>query len=145
MRVALLTTFVAAAFAVTACDAPKEPAAPVAVAPAAAPVAAAPAPEPTPEPAAPTLPGMSTPWATAAEWETACKGATPAIPESVCTCASKALVKEVGEAGLYNWAFEWFINRNGMGQVRGKRWMEENGHDSAKQQKIADEVRKCYA
>ena len=52
---------------------------------------------------------------------------------------------EVGEAGLYNWAFEWFINRNGMGQVRGKRWMEENGHDSAKQQKIADEVRKCYA
>lgn len=141
MRVALLTISVAAAFAVTACDAPKEPAAPVATA-AAAPK---PAPEPVTEPAPPVLPGMSAPWASDAEWVTACQGSTPPIPESVCTCANKAFVKEIGANGLYNWAFDWFINRNGIAQARGKAWMEANGHDSAKQQKVADEIRKCYA
>lgn len=142
MRVALLTIFAAAAFALTACDAPKEPAAPVAEAPVAP---KPPAPEPAPELASAALPGMSAPWASEAEWVTACKGAEPAIPELVCTCAGKAFVKEVGADGLYNWAYEWFINRNGIAQARGKRWMDENGHDSAKQQKVADEIRKCYA
>lgn len=142
MRAILLAAFVAAAFSVTGCDAPKQPAAPAAVAPAAAP---APKPEPIPEPAPTVLPGMSTPWATEAEWVAACTAAEPPIPESVCTCAGKAFVKEVGTDGLYNWVFEWFINRNGMGQARGKNWMQTNGHDSAKQQKVADEIRKCYA
>ena len=139
MRVALLTIVAATAFAVSACDAPKQAAAPVAKAP----VAAKPA--PAPEPAATVLPGMSAPWANETEWVTACKGAEPPIPESVCTCASKAFVKEVGVNGLYNWAFEWFINRNGIAQARGKAWMETNGHDSAKLQKVADAIRKCYA
>ena len=140
MRGILLAALSAAAVALTGCDAPKEPAAP-------APVAAAPAPkpEPVPEPAPTVLPGMSAPWATEAEWVTACKGADPAIPEAVCTCAAKAFVKEIGTEGLYNWVYEWFINRNGMGQARGKNWMQTNGHDSAKQQKVADEIRKCYA
>ena len=88
---------------------------------------------------------MSAPWATEAEWVTACTTAEPAIPATVCTCSAKAFVKEVGTDGLYNWVFEWFINRNGMGQARGKNWMQANGHDSAKQQKVADEIRKCYA
>ncbi|RYY95302.1 MAG: hypothetical protein EON61_22715 [Alphaproteobacteria bacterium] len=139
MRATLLALFAAVAFTAAACDAPKE-----AAAPAPAPVVAKKA-EPIPEPEPTVLPGMSAPWASEAEWVAACTGATPAIPEAVCTCASKALVKEVGAAGLYNWGFEWFINRNGMGQVRGKNWMETNGHDAAKQQKLADEVRKCYA
>ena len=139
MRATLLALFVAVALTAAACDAPKE-----AAAPAPAPVAAKKA-EPIPEPEPAVLPGMSAPWASEAEWVTACTGAQPAIPETVCTCASKALAKELGTAGLYNWGYEWFINRNGMGQVRGKNWMEANGHDAAKQQKLADEVRKCYA
>lgn len=141
MRATLLALLVAAALTATACDAPREAAA---SAPAPAPVAAKKA-EPIPEPEPTVLPGMSAPWTTEAEWVGACTGATPPIPESVCTCASKALVKEVGATALYNWGFEWFINRNGMGQVRGKNWMESNGHDAAKQQKVADEIRKCYA
>ena len=139
MRAILLALCTAVAFTVAACDAPKE-----AAAPAPAPVVAKEA-EPIPEPAPTVLPGMSAPWASEAEWVAACTGATPPIPETVCTCASKALVKEVGATALYNWGFEWFINRNGMGQVRGKNWMESNGHDAAKQQKVADEIRKCYA
>jgi len=139
MRATLLALLAAVAFTAAACDAPRE-----ADAAAPKPVAIKKA-EPVPEPAPTVLPGMSAPWASEAEWVTACTGATPAIPESVCTCASKALVKEVGAAGLYNWGFEWFINRNGMGQVRGKNWMETNGHDAAEQQKLADDVRKCYA
>lgn len=139
MRAILLALCTAAAVTVAGCDAPKE-----ATAPAPAPVVAKKA-EPIPEPAPTVLPGMSAPWATEAEWVAACTGAAPAIPETVCTCASKALVKEVGATALYNWGFEWFINRNGMGQVRGKNWMESNGHDAAKQQKVADEIRKCYA
>lgn len=142
MRAFLLTVLVAAVFSVAGCDAPKEPAAPAAAAPAAAP---APKPAPVPEPTPTVLPGMSAPWATEAEWVKACTSAEPAIPESVCTCAGKAFVKEVGTDGLYNWVFEWFINRNGMGQARGKNWMQTNGHDSAKQQKVADAIRKCYA
>ncbi len=143
MRATLLAVLAVAAFAVTACDAPKEPAAPAAAAPAAAPPP--PAPEPTPEPAATVLPGLSAPWATEAEWVASCAAAQPPIPESVCTCSSKAFVKEIGADGLYNWVYEWFINRNGMGQARGKNWMEANGHDSTKQQKVADAIRKCYA
>ena len=138
MRATLLAVLAAVAFTAAACDAPKE-----AAAPAPKPVAAKKA-EPIPEPAPTVLPGMSAPWATEAEWVKACEGADPPIPNAVCTCGSKVLLKEIGPAGLYNWGFEWFINRNGMGQARGKNWLETNGHDTAKQQKIADEVRKCY-
>jgi hypothetical protein len=137
MRATLLAVLAAVAFTAAACDAPKEAAAP-------APKPVAKKAEPIPEPTPTVLPGMSAPWATEAEWVKACEGAEPPIPNAVCTCGSKVLIKEIGPAGLYNWGFEWFINRNGMGQARGKNWLETNGHDSAKQQKIADEVRKCY-
>ncbi len=142
MRAVLLAVLAVGALGIVGCDAPKEAEKPVVAAPAASPP---PPPEPIPEPAPTVLPGMSQAWATEAEWVAACKGAEPPIPEAVCTCASKAAVKEIGEAGLYNWVYEWFINRNGMGQARGKNWMESNGHDAAKQQKLADAIRKCYA
>lgn len=135
-----------AALALGACDSGGG-AAPAATPAAEKPVAAAPAPEPAPAPAAaaPSIPGMTAAFATEAEWIAGCTATTPKIPESVCTCVSKATIKEIGVTGLFTWVWEGYVNRNGMGQVRSKKWFADNGIDSAKQQKFADAVGKCYS
>ncbi len=109
------------------------------------PAAAAPAPKPAPAPAAIGIPGMTAAFATEAEWIASCTSGEPKIPESVCTCVSKAAVKEVGVKGLYTWIWEGYVNRNSIAVGRSKKWFTENGLDSAAQQKFADAVGKCYA
>jgi hypothetical protein len=88
------------------------------------------------------MPGLSAPYATEAEWVEGCKGAS--LDPTICDCAVKATVKELGVQGLYTWVWEGYIKREGMGQVRSKKWFTDTGIDAAKQQKFADEVGKCY-
>lgn len=144
MRAALLAALAVGAFTLAGCDAPapaKET--PAAETPAAAPPP--PPPEPAAEPASSAVPGLTEAYKTEAEWLAACKGAATPIPESVCTCVSKAAVKEIGTEGYYNWLFEYFVNRDGFAKSRADRWFEAKGLDKAKMQKLADETRKCYA
>jgi hypothetical protein len=144
MRATLLVILAAGALGVAGCDAPApEKPAPAAAAPAASP------PPPPPEPAAApppssTVPGLTEAYKTEAEWIGACKGSTPPIPESVCTCVSKAAVAQVGAEGLYNWMYEFFVNRDGFARTRADRWFESKGIDKAKQQKLADATGKCF-
>lgn len=143
MRAALLAALAVGALGLAGCDSPAPaPETTAAAAPAAAPP---PAPEPVAEPPTSTVPGLTEAYKTEADWSKACQSATPPVPESVCTCVSKAAVKEIGEASLYNWLFEFFVNRDGFAKSRADRWFESQGLDKAKMQKVADETRKCYA
>jgi hypothetical protein len=135
----LLAAVAASALCLAACDAPKEPEKPAETA------AVTPPPAPPPPPPAPTtIPGLSAAYATEAEWVAACKGTTPAIPETVCTCVSKAVVKEVGADALYDWSFKYLVNRDAQERMRAERWFTTNSIDKAKQQKLADATGKCY-
>jgi hypothetical protein len=40
--------------------------------------------------------------------------------------------------------WEGYIKREGMGQVRSRKWFNENGIDKPAQQKFADAIGKCY-
>jgi hypothetical protein len=137
----LLTTVAsAAALVLSACDDGSKPATPVATAPAAP--SPAPAAAPAPAPAATAVAGMTAPFATEAEWVASCTGAK--LPDSVCTCVSKAAVKEIGVQGLYTWVWEGYVNRNAIAQGRSKIWFTKTGIDGPAQQKFADAVGKCY-
>jgi hypothetical protein len=102
-----------------------------------------PPPPPAPAPAAAGIPGLSTPYATEAEWVAACKE-TGGLDASICECAGKAANKELGAKGLYTWIWEGYIKREGMGEVRSRKWFEDNGFDKPARQKFADAVGKCY-
>jgi hypothetical protein len=108
--------------------------------------ASTPAPSPPPPPPPPpppaTVAGLSAPFATEAEWVEGCKGV--GLDVTICDCAVKATVKEIGPQALYTWVWEGYIKREGMGQVRSRKWFTENGIDAAGQQKFADAVGKCY-
>jgi len=108
-----------------------------------APAASPPPPPPAPAPAAAGIPGLSTPYATEAEWVAACKD-TGGLDASICDCAGKAANKELGAKGLYTWIWEGYIKREGMGQVRSRKWFTENGIEKPAQQKFADAIGKCY-
>jgi hypothetical protein len=144
MKTTLLAILAVGALTVAGCDAPG---ASTATTPAAAPAAApAPAPEPAaaPEPPPTATPGLTEPYASEAEWVKACTTAAIPVPEPVCTCVSKAAVKEVGAEALYNWLFEYFVNNDGFAKSRADRWFASKNLDKAKMQKVADVTGKCY-
>ncbi len=133
------TVAVAAVATLAACDSGSKPA----ETPAAATPAPSPPPPPPPPPPAPTsIPGMTAPYASEADWVAGCKDAK--LPDSVCACVSKATVKELGAEALYTWVWEGYVNREGMATMRSRKWFEDKGIDKAKQQKFADAVGKCY-
>lgn len=115
--------------------------------PAAAPAAA---PAPDPEPAAPAAPSASEAaaaraavFADEAAFSAACV-AEGALDATVCDCVSKKTVETIGAGGLFRWVWEGYVNRDGMAQMRSRKWFTDNGFDTAGQQKFADAVGTCY-
>jgi hypothetical protein len=139
MRTALLVALAATAMTAAACDNAGTQTAEAPAAPAPPPPPAAP-PPPPPPPA--TIPGLSAPYATVADWSAAC--AEQKIDKTVCDCVGAATVKQIGDKGLYTWVWEGYVQRVGMGKVRSDKWFADNGLDKAAQQKFADAVGKCY-
>lgn len=133
-----------AALAVAACDSGGGDTAATTATTAAAPAASPPPPPPAAAPAASTeLPGLSTPYATEADWVAACT-TEGKINATVCECAGKAVTKEQGQKAYFQWAWEAYITRTGMGSVRAKKWFTDNGMDTAAEQKFADEIGECF-
>lgn len=144
MRTALLSILAVGALTVAGCDAPGAPAAEKpAAAPAAAKSASVPKPAAAEPPPTATM-GLTEPYKTQADWVKACSTATPPVPESVCTCVAKAAVKETSEEVLYNWLYEYFVNRDGFARSRAERWFTSKGMDKEKMQKVADVTGKCF-
>jgi hypothetical protein len=145
MKRTLAVAIAVAALAATACDSGGTDTA-ATTTPAAAPAASPPPPPPPPPAAAPAattqLAGLSVPYATEAEWVAGCTAT--GLDKTICDCAGKATVAQIGAKGLYTWVWEGYIQRIGMGQVRSKKWFTDNGIDTAGQQKFADAVGKCY-
>jgi invasion protein IalB len=140
MRTALLAALAVAALAATACDSGGGETTTASTTPAAAP----PAPPPPPPPPAPTsLPGLSEPYATEADWAAACT-TEGKIDKTVCECAGKAITADQGQKAYYQWAWEAYINRTGMGSVRAKKWFTDNGMDTKAEQKFASALGKCF-
>jgi hypothetical protein len=104
--------------------------------------AASPPPPPPPAAAPAALPGLSVPYATEAEWVAGCK--ETGLDATICDCAVKAVNTTIGAKGLYTWVWEGYIKREGMGQVRSRKWFTENNIDKPAQQKFADTIGKCY-
>src|SRR5262245_38155614 len=106
---ALLIALAATALTATACD---DGGTKTADAP--APAAAPPPPSPPPPPPPPAvMPGLSAPYATEAEWVAACTAAP--LDKTVCECAGKAITKDQGQKAYFQWAWEAYITRTGMG------------------------------
>jgi hypothetical protein len=143
MRSTLGIVFAVAALVATACDGGGGTETAANTAPAAAPAAAPPPPPPPPAPASSGLPGLSTPYATEADWVAACT-TEGKINATVCECAGKAVTKDQGQKAYYQWAWEAYITRSGMGSVRAKKWFTDNGMDTKAEQKFADELGKCF-
>ena len=139
MRAALIIALAATALAAAACDSGT----PAATTPAAAAPAAAPPPPPPPPPAPTGMPGLSEPYASEADWVAACTTEAK-IDASVCGCAGKAITKDQGAKAYFQWAWEAYINRTGMGSVRAKKWFTDNGMDAKAEQKFADAIGKCF-
>ncbi|HEX5006121.1 MAG TPA: hypothetical protein VFV70_03345 [Hyphomonadaceae bacterium] len=141
MRSTLGIVFAVAALVATACDSGGTDTA-ANTTPAPAP-AASPPPPPPPPPAPTSMPGLSEPYATEADWVAAC-ATEGKIDKTVCECAGKAITKDQGQKAYYQWAWEGYITRTGMGAVRGKKWFTDNGMDTKAEQKFADELGKCF-
>lgn len=143
MKRTLAVAIAVASLAATACDNGGTDTA-ATTTPAAAPAASPPPPPPPPvAPAATTqLAGLSVPYATEAEWVAGCTAT--GLDKTICDCAGKATVAQIGAKALYTWVWEGYIQRIGMGQVRSKKWFTDNAIDTAGQQKFADAVGKCY-
>lgn len=137
MRPALIIALAAAALAATACDSGTTTTVPVEAAPAAAP----PPPPPPPKPA--SMPGLSEPYATEADWVAGCT-TDGKIDKTVCECAGKAITADQGQKAYFQWAWEAYINRTGMGSVRAKKWFTDNGMDTKAEQKFASALGKCF-
>ena len=142
MRSTLGIVFAVAALVATACDSGGGTETAATTTPAAAP-AAAPPPPPPPPPAPTGMPGLSAPYATEAEWVAACT-TEGKIHVTVCECAGKAITKDQGQKAYFQWAWEAYITRTGMGSVRAKKWFTDNGMDTKAEQKFADELGKCF-
>lgn len=142
MRTALLAALAVSALAVTACDSGGgDTTTTASTAPAAAPPA--PPPPPPPPPAPTVLPGLSAPYATEADWVAACVSEGK-IDKTVCECAGKAIMADQGQKALFQWAWEAYIVRTGMGSVRAKKWFTDNGMDVKAEQKFASAIGKCF-
>jgi hypothetical protein len=142
-RTALLVALAAtAALTVAACDTGGENETAATTTPAAAPPPTA-SPPPPPPPAPAAIPGLSAPYATEADWVAACT-TEGKIDKTVCECAGKAITKDQGQKAYFQWAWEAYITRIGMGSVRAKKWFTDNGMDTAAEQKFADAIGKCY-
>ena len=137
MRTALIIALAATALAATACDSGTTTTVPVEAAPAAAP----PPPPPPPKPA--SMPGLSEPYATEADWVAGCT-TDGKIDKTVCECAGKAITADQGQKAYFQWAWEAYINRTGMGSVRAKKWFTDNGMDTKAEQKFANTLGKCF-
>jgi hypothetical protein len=142
MRSTLGIVFAVTALVATACDSGGGTETAANTAPAPAP-AAAPPPPPPPPPAPTGIPGLSVPYATEAEWVAACT-TEGKINATVCECAGKAITKDQGQKAYFQWAWEAYITRTGMGSVRAKKWFTDNGMDTKAEQKFADELGKCF-
>ncbi len=142
MRSTLAIVFAVTAIAATACDSGGGADTAATTTPA-APAASPPPPPPPPPPTPAALPGLSAPYATEAEWVAACTNEGK-INATVCECAGKAITKDQGQKAYYQWAWEAYITRTGMGAVRAKKWFTDNGMDTAAEQRFADEVGKCF-
>ena len=138
MRTALLIALAATALTAAACDN-----AGTKTAEAPPPATAPPPPAPPPPPPPASIPGLTAPFATEADWVNACINDAK-LDKSICDCAGKAVIKEQGQKSLYVWVWEGYIQRVGMGKVRSDKWFADNGIDKAGQQKFADAIGKCY-
>jgi len=144
MRSTLGIVFAVAALVATACDSGGGTDTAATTTPPPAPAASPPPPPPPPPaPAATAIPGLSAPYATEAEWVAACVSEGK-IDKTVCECTGKAITKDQGQKAYYQWAWEGYITRTGMGAVRGKKWFTDNGMDTKAEQKFADELGKCF-
>ncbi|MDP3738267.1 MAG: hypothetical protein Q8R02_12810 [Hyphomonadaceae bacterium] len=139
MRTALIIALAATALAATACDSGTTTTAPAETAPAAAP----PPPPPPPAPASTGMPGLSEPYATEADWVAGCT-TDGKIDKTVCECAGKAITADQGQKAYFQWAWEGYITRSGMGAVRAKKWFTDNGMDTKAEQKFANALGKCF-
>jgi hypothetical protein len=88
------------------------------------------------------LAGMTTPFASLAEWTAACE--TSGLDAKICTCAGENTVKTLGEKGLYTWVYEGYVNRDGSARMRSGKFFTAAGLDTAAKQKFADAVGACY-
>lgn len=147
MRLTMLVAAAAAAVMLTACDSGGESS--TASAPSPAP-ASAPAPAPAPEPAAPAAPSASEAAAARAavfadepSFIAACT-TEGSLDATVCECVSKKTVETIGAGGLFRWVYEGYVNRDGMAQMRSRKWFTDNSIDTAGQQKFADAIGTCY-
>ena len=66
------------------------------------------------------------------------------LDATVCECVSKKTVETIGAGGLFRWVYEGYVNRDGMAQMRSRKWFTDNGFDTAGQQKFANAVGTCY-
>lgn len=142
MRLTMLAAAIAAV-TLAACDSGREQTA-TARAPAAAPTRA-------PEPAAPPAPSASeaaaaraAAFADEASFADAC-ATEGQIDASVCACVGQKTVETLGAGGLFRWVYEGYVNRDGMAQMRSRKWFADNNIDSAGQQKFADTIGTCYS
>jgi colicin import membrane protein len=138
---------VAAALALSACDAPAptpDPAVEAAAAKAAADKAAADkaAADAAAAAEAAKTAAAAAPMADEATWVSACT--TAGVDAQICACAGKQTMATLGAKALYPWVWEGYVNRDGMAQMRSRKWMTDNGFDTAAQQKFADAVGTCY-
>lgn len=141
-RTALLVALAATALTVAACGESGGGNESATVTPAAAPPAPPPA-APPPPPAPTGIAGLTAPYATEAEWAAACTSEGK-IDKTVCECAGKAVTKDQGQKAYFQWAWEAYITRTGMGSVRAKKWFADNGMDTAAEQKFASALGKCF-
>lgn len=88
------------------------------------------------------LAAANAPMADEATWVAAC-GAT-GLDASVCACVGKQTMKTLGAKGLFTWVWEGYVNRDGMAQMRSRKWFADNGVDTKAQQAFADAVGTCY-
>lgn len=86
--------------------------------------------------------GMVTPFASLADWTTACGAA--GVEASICKCAGEKTVATLGEKGLYTWVWEGYVNRDGAARMRSGKFFTDAGLDNAAKQKFADAVGTCY-
>jgi len=89
------------------------------------------------------MPGLSEPYATEADWVAGCTN-DGKIDKTVCECAGKAVTKDQGQKAYFQWAWEAYITRTGMGAARAKKWFTDNGMDTKAEQKFANELGKCF-
>lgn len=88
------------------------------------------------------LAAANAPLADEATWVAAC-GAS-GLDAGVCACVGKQTVKTLGAQALFTWVWEGYVNRDGMAQMRSRKWFADNAIDTKAQQAFADAVGTCY-